>query len=77
MAITIDYSPVAPNRRSHTLEIAAALKALAANPKSPEGVAGSFLIPAKHRGAALTAAADCDIAIKTRTEGDQVRVMLK
>lgn len=78
MSIQISYDPIAPTRRSHTTEIAAALRALKANPVSPEGQPGSFLIPAKHRSAALTAAVDVGVEIRTRTErDDQVRVMLK
>ncbi len=76
MTITIEYQPLAPTRRSHTQEIATALRALVANPKSPEGVPGSFTVPAKHWSATKAAAKDVGCEIRCRSAGENMRVML-
>lgn len=76
LKIEITYAPLAPKRRGTTQAIMSALRTMKASPKDAEGNPASFLIAKKHRGAVRVASTETNIKVRTRVEGDHVRVFL-
>jgi hypothetical protein len=77
LSISITYAPLAPKRRGNTVAIMSALRTMQATPKDGEGNPASFLIVKKHRGAVRVAAEETGIKVRTRVEGDNLRVFLE